>query len=154
MTLDTAVYTARQQVAHNAHAPMVMMLEPTLACNLACIGCGKILEFENNSTELTAQQCLDSARESGAPVVSICGGEPLIYRHIDEVVDGLIAMGKHIILCPNALRLEQFAQKRKPDPHLSFAVHLDGMEETHDHICARAGVFEAAIPAIPVATAE
>lgn len=153
MTLDTAVYTARQQIAHNTHAPLVMMLEPTLACNLACIGCGKILEFENNSTELTAAQCLDSARESGAPVVSICGGEPLIYRHIDEVVDGLIAMGKHIILCTNALRLEQFATHRAPDPHLSFAVHLDGMEETHDHICARQGVFETAIRAIRVAKA-
>ena len=153
MTLDTAVYTARQQIAHNAHAPMVLMLEPTLACNLACIGCGKILEYENNSTELTAAQCLDAARESGAPVVSICGGEPLIYRHIDEVVDGLIAMGKHIILCTNALRLEQFATRRAPDVHLSFAVHLDGMEETHDHICARQGVFEAAIRAIRVAKA-
>jgi hopanoid biosynthesis associated radical SAM protein HpnH len=78
----------------------------------------------------------------------------LIFRHIDEVVDGLIAMGKHIILCTNALRLEQFAQRRAPDVHLSFAVHLDGMEETHDHICARQGVFETAIRAIRVAKAQ
>jgi hopanoid biosynthesis associated radical SAM protein HpnH len=154
MTVDTSIHAGRAKAAGDPHSPMVLMLEPTLACNLACIGCGKILEYEDNRTELTVEQCLDAARESGAPVVSICGGEPLIYRGIDEVVEGLIAMGKHLILCTNGLRLEAFARRRSPHPQLSFAVHLDGMEETHDHIVARAGVFEIAVRAIAVAKAE
>ena len=108
LTVDTSIHAAKAKRRGDPHAPMVLMLEPTLACNLACIGCGKILEYEDNRTELTVEQCLDAARESGAPVVSICGGEPLIYHGIDAVVDGLIEMGKHIILCTNALRLESF----------------------------------------------
>jgi hopanoid biosynthesis associated radical SAM protein HpnH len=154
MTFETGVYTARQRLARREHAPTVLMLEPTLACNLACIGCGKILEYEDNRMELSAKDCLDAATESGAPVVSICGGEPLIYHHIDEVVEGLIDMGKHIILCTNALRLETFAREHRPHSQLSFAVHLDGMERTHDHICARPGVFETAIRAIRAAKSE
>jgi hopanoid biosynthesis associated radical SAM protein HpnH len=154
MTVDTSIHAGRARAAGDPHSPMVLMLEPTLACNLACIGCGKILEYEDNRTELTVEQCLDASRESGAPVVSICGGEPLIYRGIDEVVEGLIAMGKHLILCTNGLRLEAFARRRSPHPQLSFAVHLDGMEETHDHIVARSGVFEIAVRAIAVAKAE
>src|SRR5713226_5037721 len=106
MTLDTSVYTARQTIARREHAPTVLMLEPTLACNLACIGCGKLLEYEDNRTELTAEECIAAGNEAGAPVVSICGGEPLIYRHIDEIVDGFVEQGRHIILCTNALRLE------------------------------------------------
>lgn len=153
MTLDTSIYTARQRLAGKERVPMVLMLEPTLACNLACIGCGKILEYEDNRVELTAEECLDAAREAGAPVVSICGGEPLIYRPIDTVVDGLLEMGKHIILCTNGLRLEAFVRHRAPHPRLSFAVHLDGMERTHDHICARQGVFDAAIRGIRAAKA-
>jgi len=36
----------------------------------------------------------------------------------------------------------------KPNKRLTINVHLDGMRETHDHVCARKGVFDKAVEMI------
>jgi hypothetical protein len=67
--------------------PLVLMLEPLHACNLTCTGCGRIREYETTVTRrLSLEQCLKAVDECGAPVVSICGGEPLLYPEIGELV--------------------------------------------------------------------
>src|SRR5256885_8939633 len=72
------------------------MLEPTLACNIAGMGWGKIREYESNRARLSVEECVDSAVQCPAPVVSICGGEPLVYKGIDEVVTQVLELGKTI----------------------------------------------------------
>lgn len=68
------------------------MLEPLFRCNLACPGCGKI-DYEDNilNKRLSVEDCLQAVDECGAPVVSIPGGEPLIHKDIDKIVEGIIA---------------------------------------------------------------
>ena len=64
----------------NKRFPLVMMLEPLHACNLTCTGCGRIREYESSIRErLSLEQCLKAVDECGAPMVSICGGEPMLY---------------------------------------------------------------------------
>ena len=36
-----------------------------------------------------------------APMVSICGGEPLIYPKIEELVAGLLEQGRIVYVCTN-----------------------------------------------------
>ena len=84
-TVSIGKYVAAQQRKGQRY-PLVLMLEPTLACNIACIGCGKIREYESNRARLSVEECIDAAVQCPAPVVSICGGEPLVYKGIDEVV--------------------------------------------------------------------
>ena len=86
-TVQIGRYVASQK--GEERYPLVLMLEPTLGCNIACIGCGKIREYESNKARLTVEECLDSGAQCRAPVVSICGGEPLIYKGIEDVVGGL-----------------------------------------------------------------
>ena len=105
-TVQIGKYVASQQRKGERY-PLVLMLEPTLACNIACIGCGKIREFESNKARLTVEECIDAGAQCPAPVVSICGGEPLVYKGIEDVVAGMLDLGKNIDLCTNALRLEQ-----------------------------------------------
>jgi MoaA/NifB/PqqE/SkfB family radical SAM enzyme len=63
--------------------PIVLMLEPLHACNLTCTGCGRIREYESTITErVPLEECLLAVEECGAPVVSICGGEPMMYPQI------------------------------------------------------------------------
>ena len=45
-TVQLGRYVASQK--KNDRYPLVIMLEPTLGCNIACIGCGKIREYESN----------------------------------------------------------------------------------------------------------
>ncbi len=68
---------------------MVMMLEPLHACNLTCTGCGRIREYKSTINDtLTVEQCLAALDDCGAPIVSICGGEPMIYPEIGKAREG------------------------------------------------------------------
>src|SRR5207244_3319392 len=145
-------YGASQQRKGQRY-PLVLMLEPTLACNIACIGCGKIREYESNKARLTVEECVDAGLQCPAPVVSICGGEPLIYKGIEDVVAGMLEMRKKIELCTNALKLEQYLEVFKPTQRLTFVVHLDGMREIHDYICDYPGLWDVAVDAIRAARA-
>ena len=51
-------------------------------------------------------------------MVSICGGEPLIYPQIEALVDGLLAQGRIVYLCTNAT-----AMRRKMRDYLAW-LHL------------------------------
>jgi len=142
-----------QQKRKGERYPLVLMLEPTLACNLACIGCGKIREYESNRARLSVEECLDAAVQCPAPVVSICGGEPLVYKGIEDVVAGMLELKKNIELCTNALKLEEYLDVFKPDTRLTFVVHLDGMREIHDYVCDYPGLWDVAVAAIKAARA-
>lgn len=132
--------------------PIVLMLEPLHACNLTCTGCGRIREYRATITEkLTLEQCLRAADECGAPVISICGGEPLLYPEIGQLVAGLLERKRYIYLCTNGLLIRKRLHEFRPHPRFFFNVHLDGMEQTHDRAVERPGVFREAIENIRVA---
>ena len=82
----------------NKRFPIVMMLEPLHACNLTCTGCGRIREYESTITErVPLEECLAAVDECGAPMVSICGGEPMMYPQIGELVTGILERNRHIL---------------------------------------------------------
>jgi hopanoid biosynthesis associated radical SAM protein HpnH len=86
--------------------------------------------------------------ECGAPMVSIPGGEPLIHNEIDKIVEGLVARKKYIYLCTNALLLKRKLDLFKPSKFLTFSVHMDGLQDEHDHAVCREGTYEIAVEAI------
>ncbi|GIW87470.1 MAG: hopanoid biosynthesis associated radical SAM protein HpnH [Isosphaeraceae bacterium] len=149
MTLRIARHVATQKMSGARRFPMVLMLEPLHACNLTCTGCGRIREYSTSLKErLTVQECLDSVDECGAPVVSICGGEPLIYPGIGELVAKILERKKAVYLCTNGMFIRKKIAEFKPSPMFFFNVHLDGMRRSHDIAVEREGVFDAAIDGI------
>jgi MoaA/NifB/PqqE/SkfB family radical SAM enzyme len=54
---------------------------------------------------MSLEDCLESAKECGAPMVSVCGGEPLIYPHIEELVHGLLKQKRIVYLCTNGTKM-------------------------------------------------
>ncbi len=51
---------------------------------------------------MSLEDCLGAANECNAPMVSICGGEPLIYPHIEALVKGLLQQKRIVYVCTNA----------------------------------------------------
>jgi len=143
LTRTMASYLLRKKLSGEEKFPLVLMLEPLHACNLACVGCGRIVEYKNTIRDMMAlDEALASAEECGAPIVSICGGEPLMYKHIVPLTTRLIREQKrHVQICTNAILLERFVRQVPPSPYLSFNIHIDGMRETHDRVVAKDGVF-------------
>src|SRR5581483_12060038 len=80
--------------------PLLVELEPLFACNLKCEGCGKIQHPANILKQrMPVDQAVEAVVESGAPMVSIAGGEPLMHPQIDEIVRQLLARKKYVFLC-------------------------------------------------------
>ncbi len=152
LTTDMVGYMARKKLSGTRRFPLVLMLEPLHACNLTCTGCGRIREYSETIKEkLTVEECLESVDEAGAPIVSICGGEPLIYPEIGELVHGILKRRKHIYLCTNGMFIKKRLHEFRPTSRFFFNVHLDGLEATHDLAVERDGVFRAAVEGIVAA---
>jgi hopanoid biosynthesis associated radical SAM protein HpnH len=152
VTVDNVVHQARQALRGNRRYPFVLMLEPLYACNLACLGCAEERHTGKLMDRLPLEACLKAVDDCGAPGVSICGGEPTMYPELPELVAGIIARRRHIYLCTNALLLDKKVfGVIAPHHRLTINVHLDGMRKTHDHVCAREGVFDKAIEMIRLA---
>ncbi len=129
--------------------PLVLMLEPTHRCNLACAGCDRIrLHNDTRTDDLSLDQCMEAVVESGAPVVTITGGEPLLYQELKPLVREILGLKKHIYLCTNGLLTESFIEEFEPQPRLTLNFHLDGMDETHDRITDKPGTFKKVIETI------
>lgn len=160
LTRSTALHLFKNKLCGNKLFPLVLMLEPLHACNLRCAGCGRIREYADSlGKRMTVTECLGSIQECPAPIVSICGGEPLIYADIIELVDKTLRRGKHLYLCTNGQILEEklgdfisLARKnRRVKSRFYWNVHLDGMAPTHDAIVEKPGAFDKAFRGIVAA---
>jgi hopanoid biosynthesis associated radical SAM protein HpnH len=155
LSLDLGRYLLAQRLKGEEKFPLVLMLEPTHQCNLACAGCGRIQEYQDTlSQSLTLAECLGAVDECGAPVVTITGGEPLIYPPVFELLEELVRRRKHIYLCTNAVLLERSLPKIPVSDRITLSVHLDGLAPTHERILGRPGLFKVASKAIKAAKAR
>src|ERR1700681_4611041 len=92
LTTKIATYMIAQKLRGTKKFATVLQLEPLHTCNLTCTGCGRIREYSTSLKDMmTLEDCLGAAVECNAPMVSICGGEPLIYPNIEALVQGLLA---------------------------------------------------------------
>jgi hopanoid biosynthesis associated radical SAM protein HpnH len=152
LTSTMATYLLKKKLSGEPRFPLVLMLEPLHACNLTCTGCGRIREYANTiKDKLTVEECLAAVDECGAPVVSICGGEPMIYPGLEELVAKILERKKHIYLCTNGMFIRKKLSGFKPTSRFFFNVHLDGMEKSHDLAVEREGVFQEAVEGIKAA---
>jgi hopanoid biosynthesis associated radical SAM protein HpnH len=147
--IRVGAYVVKQHLIGRKRYPLVLMLEPLFRCNLACAGCGKIdYPAEILNQRLSVAECMEAVEECGAPVVVIAGGEPLLHKEIDQIVEGAIARKKFVIVCTNALLLEKKMDLFKPSKWFSWSVHLDGGKKEHDISVCQDGVFDRAVAAI------
>ena len=104
LTAKIAAHIVRHKLRRTPKFALVLQLEPLHTCNLTCTGCGRIREYSTSLKDMmTLEDCLASATDCDAPMVSICGGEPLIYPKIEELVAGLLEQGRIVYICTNGM---------------------------------------------------
>src|SRR5881275_2982732 len=112
LTSKIAAYIVGHKIRGTKKFATVLQLEPLHTCNLTCTGCGRIREYSTSLKDvMSLEDCLGSAIECDAPMVSICGGEPLIYPKIEELVVGLLEQGRIVYVCTNGV----FMRKKMKD---------------------------------------
>ena len=108
LTVKIAKHIIRNKLKGVKKFPLVLQLEPLHTCNLTCTGCGRIREYSTSLKDvMPLADCLTSAAECNAPMVSICGGEPTIYPQLEELIDGLRQQGRIVYICTNGARMRQ-----------------------------------------------
>ena len=155
LSLRLALYLLKNRLAGRKRFPLVTMLEPLEMCNLACAGCGRIREYQPVIDKMMpVDVALDAVKESGAPIVSIAGGEPTIHPKIDEIINRLIEQKYFVYCCTNGLLLDRMLPKIPPSKYFCWVIHMDGMEEKHDESVARKGVFKKAVQGMELALSQ
>jgi hopanoid biosynthesis associated radical SAM protein HpnH len=145
-------YLAKQRLSGREKFPLLVELEPLYQCNLECAGCGKIQHPEHVlKRRMPVADALAAIEESGAPMVSIAGGEPLIHPEIDVIARELVRRKKFVYLCTNAILMKKKLDDFSPSPSFAWAVHLDGLRERHDASVCRDGIFDKAVEAVRAA---
>ncbi|OGX29818.1 MAG: hopanoid biosynthesis associated radical SAM protein HpnH [Omnitrophica WOR_2 bacterium RIFCSPLOWO2_12_FULL_51_24] len=149
LTAKVTKHIISNKIKKNKRFSLVLMLEPTFMCNLSCEGCGRIREYKRDLHKmLSVAECLKAVEECGAPIVSICGGEPLVYPYLGELIEKLTRRGKYIYLCTNGLLFKDKIDKLKPNGNLMINFHVDGLEKTHDAITGLKGAYARVLGAI------
>jgi len=125
LTAKFVRHVVKHKIKRTPKFALVLQLEPLHTCNLTCTGCGRIREYSTSLKDMMPlEDCLEAARDCDAPMVSICGGEPLIYPKIEELVAGLLKQRRIVYVCTNGM----FMRKKMKD-YLAATYH-PGVETT------------------------
>ena len=150
--MRVGMHLFKQKLKGRKHFPFIVEIEPLFACNLACPGCGKI-QFPTDilRKRLSVDDVVNAVEESGTPMVSIAGGEPLLHPEIDKMVAELVKRKVYVYLCTNAVLMRRKLDKFTPSRYFSWVVHVDGLQERHDAAVDREGVFDEVVAAVRAA---
>jgi len=138
-----------------AGLPVNIHLQPSLACNLACRMCiqnGPAGYLQAGDPLVKArlpveawEKFLQEAAGHG-PFVHVWGGEPLLYKEIDELVAAARRLDLVVMMTTNAVRgMDHLETLMKLDV---LRISVDGPEDVHDSVRGRPGTFKAVVDLI------
>lgn len=141
----------RRVPARAAFAPIYVVWELTLACDLACRHCGS-RAGKPRAAELSADEAVDvvaQLREMGTREVAFIGGEAYLARDWLRVVRAVTDAGIRATMTTGARALTADVAKAAADAGMrAVSVSVDGLEATHDRLRAVPGSWRAALAAI------
>lgn len=131
------------QSAH-ADGGGILQVHPTTRCNLACAHC-----YSNSSPRATAAlpadlvcRAIEDAAQLGFKIVSLSGGEPLVYDGLGEIVETVTRCGSRVNLVSNGILIRSARYERLAGSFSVVALSLDGLRERHNAIRGSATSFD------------
>lgn len=127
--------------------PTHVELYPLLHCNERCRFCYVGYEVENPSQPPMGKDAIvatiDNLARAGVFNVTILGGEPFKYTHLQFLLDTLVAGGFDIAISTNGTVDDEeiFAIIALHGIKLNLALHAD-VKSIHDYLVRRSGAFD------------
>jgi len=121
----------------------ILQVHPTLRCNLRCRHCYSSSGPSRADTLAVEvlEGAIEDARAEGYEVVSVSGGEPLLYRPLPRLLRRAHELGMVTTVTTNGLLLT----RRNLDALVGLvdlvAISIDGRPETHDRMRGSARAF-------------
>ena len=127
-----AVRRKQVEEKEGVHVPFTILIDPTSACNLKCVGCwaGEYATHDQLEPELF-DRIIREAKEIGVYTFVLSGGEPLLYPHLFELAE------KHndvaFMMYTNGTRItDEVADRLQDLGNISPAISIEGLEELTD----------------------
>lgn len=121
-----------------------MQIHPTLSCNIFCKHC-----YSNSGPagKLTLDpkallNLVEDVADMGYGVISVSGGEPLMYKGIEKVLSYAKSLGLRTTITTNGTLLDELHLSKLRGCVDLIAVSLDGPPSIHDKIRGSTTAFE------------
>ncbi|MBX3023513.1 radical SAM protein [bacterium] len=114
----------------------IFQVHPTRRCNLACAHCysaSSPRERDQLAPAAVAAAIVDAAA-LGFGIVSLSGGEPLLYDGLDEILAAAERVGSRVNLVSNGALIATARYARAAGRFGVVALSLDGLAARHDRI--------------------
>jgi MoaA/NifB/PqqE/SkfB family radical SAM enzyme len=112
------------------YRPLLVNIETTLRCNLACTFCDKRSPQGTQMDTGRACRLIDELADAGTCSVCFDGGEPLLHPGIGEIIAQARRRGLRVALSTNGTLIPQCPEAWE-QAHV-IKISLDGVEEQHD----------------------
>jgi len=150
LVFDSLKHLARKRLYGERRFPVMLSLDPLGGCSSNCGSTnGGALAVE--LPMLTVEKCLAAIEECQAPIVSICGGEPLEYPEIAALTRAVLERGHHLFLCTDGMLIRRRLHMIPPYTNFFWNVRLDGTQSVHDMRTKRTGLFVEALDGVKAA---
>jgi hypothetical protein len=146
LSIPVARFLARKKLGREKDHALVISLDPM--GTLLSRAPASATTADPASKRLSVQECLAAVRECGAPVVSICGSEPLEYPEIGLLAKELLDRGLNLFLTSDGTLIRRNLHIIAPDPRLFWNICVHGTEAVHDRRAGRPGTFREVIAGI------
>ena len=122
----------------------ILQVHPSLRCNLRCLHCySSSGPEEAGGMELsTLLSAASDAAAEGFDVLSVSGGEPLLYPELGALLDGAHALGMRTTVVTNGMLLDERRLDVLSGRADVLAISLDGIPESHDRMRGSPRAFE------------
>lgn len=114
----------------------IVQIHPTLRCNLTCRHCYS--ESGPQRSEVlpidVLRAAVSDARDEGYNVVSVSGGEPLLYRELPALLGHAKGLGLFTTVTTNGTVTTERRLAAVSDSLDLLAISLDGIPESHDEM--------------------
>jgi sulfatase maturation enzyme AslB (radical SAM superfamily) len=134
----------------------VVHLHLTRRCNLACQHCYST-SSPTERDQLQVEQiatALKILRQEGYEIVSLSGGEPLLYRPLAELVTEAVGLGYRVNMVSNGIVLGERRFSAVREKLNLVAISVDGRPEVHNALRGRADSFSRAEAALDLLADE
>ncbi|MFH0979286.1 MAG: radical SAM protein [Candidatus Woesearchaeota archaeon] len=105
----------------------------TSSCNLHCGFClAEELKREHDLTTIEIKRCMNEFKAAGTQVWDFEGGEPLLRRDIDEIIEHACKLGFVVTITTNGILVDKHIKALRKADFINISV--DGPREIHNKI--------------------
>ncbi len=122
------------------HNLLYLFLELSRKCNLNCLHCGSDCKAENSSAELSTEswiKIIDYFADNYSKELAfiITGGEPLMYKNLDEITSRIKSRNRRWAMVTNGMLLNSDRMKTLEENGIySLTLSIDGTKNSHNKL--------------------